>query len=75
MKQKTIVGTALGIAAIAVLIDHTRHRLPESQPATQSSQEEVIILCQLEEGSPCSLDAAPCSLSPCSLDPGSPCSL
>jgi len=63
-----IMGSALGLAAIAVAIDHTRHRLPEPV-STESSY-------VIEEGNPCSLDSAPCSLNenPCSLN-ASPCSL
>ena len=66
--NRIIMGSAIGLAAIAVAIDHTKHPLPE--PATVESS--YII----EESSPCSLEASPCSLSenPCSLN-SSPCSL
>lgn len=76
MKQKTIVGTAMGLAAIAMLIDHTRHRLPEPQTVEQLPVEEII-LCGLE-ANPCSLQINPCGLNPCGLTPDtsvSPCSL
>lgn len=71
---RIIMGTALGLATIAVAIDHTRHRLPEPQVVEQKMDENMVII----EESPCSLNASPCSLdssSPCSLGGGSPCSL
>ena len=68
-KNKLIVGTALGIAAIAAVVDHTRHSLPEPVAVTDSAQ-------SLNNESPCGLDASPCSLdSPCGLGDASPCSL
>jgi hypothetical protein len=74
MKQKTIIGTAMGLAAIAVLIDHTRHTLPQTQPAVGDDQEEVIILCGLE-GSPCGLELNPCGLGPDMGGDSNPCGL
>jgi len=77
MKRRNhwIMGSAIGLATIAVIIDHTRHRLPPvvpTQPTTVSGQEDEVVV--LEEESPCSLDS-PCTLdSPCSLD-ASPCGL
>jgi hypothetical protein len=62
------MGSAIGLAAIAVALDHTRHKLP--QPEEQSMQQGIIIT---EEGdaSPCGLDSSPCGLdsetSPCGL--------
>ncbi|MGD8514925.1 MAG: hypothetical protein PVF52_04865 [Granulosicoccaceae bacterium] len=68
MKNKLIVGTALGIAAIAATVDHTRHRLPEPVAEAESS-------ITYSDESPCGLDVSPCGLeSPCGLD-ASPCSL
>jgi len=67
MKKKynrLIMGSAIGLAAIAVAIDHTRHRLPDAEsPKTSVEQSDS------SEESPCSLDESPCSLdeSPCSL--------
>ena len=65
-RNKIIMGSAIGLAAIAIAIDHTRHYVPE--PAL----DELEIIG--EEGNsaassaPCALDAAPCSLeNPCSL--------
>lgn len=73
MKQKTIIGTAMGLAAIAVLIDHTRHPLPQSQPAADTD-EEVIILCGLES-SPCGLELNPCGLDTQTGGDSNPCGL
>lgn len=75
-----IVGSALGLAAIAVAIDHTKHRLPEPVAVSQEQSSDD------SEASPCGLDASPCGLdsgsSPCSMDDGgsddsdsSPCGL
>ena len=86
MKRRTarlVMGSAVGLAAIAVAVDHTRHRLPPPAPAAQvAGQPEAP--CGLE-GSPCGLGESPCGLgespcglgeSPCGLgDGGSPCSL
>lgn len=72
-RNRMIMGSAFGAAAIAVAIDHTRHSLPE--PVVDATAAVVII----EEGdgdAPCSLGGSPCALdsSPCALDT-SPCSL
>jgi hypothetical protein len=69
-RSRLIMGSAIGLAAIAVAIDHTRHRLPEPMVNNES---DIYID---GSGSPCGLDASPCSLgdSPCALD-SSPCSL
>jgi len=59
MKHKTskvIMGATLSLAAIAVVIDHTQHKLPEVDAV--SSEEQDI----MESGTPCGLGAAPCSL-------------
>lgn len=78
-RNRVIMGSAFGAAAIAVAIDHTRHTLPT--PVADDSAAVVIMEeggedspCAL--GSPCALDSAPCALdaSPCALD-ASPCSL
>ena len=50
MKHKQagiIFGTAISAAAIAVAIDHTRHRLPEAEESISeqhASQQAVIII-------------------------------
>jgi hypothetical protein len=75
MKQKhtrIIVATAIGAAAIAAAIDHTRQRLPEPEKQL-ASQQAVIIIDEGEElpvenngdcGKPPSpgREKAPCSL-------------
>ena len=76
------MGSAVGLAAIAVIIDHTRHRLPEPEPAQEQSAQEAAAPCGLGESpcglaeSPCGLGTAPCGLgeSPCGLE-GTPCGL
>lgn len=72
--SRLIMGTAIGVAAIAVTIDHTRHRLPE--PQAKSPQQSSVIIIEEEDDS----SATPCGLgdsnsNPCSLGQGSPCSL
>lgn len=65
--NRLIMGSALGLAAIAVAIDHTQHRLPEPVPAIQEQVE------MSDDESPCGLDA---DSSPCSMDSDeSPCGL
>jgi len=75
-KNHIIMGAAIGVAALAVAIDHMHHRLPE--PAQDMSG--YIIEGDGGSSSPCGLGGSPCGLgdsqsqSPCSLDT-SPCSL
>jgi hypothetical protein len=60
MKHKTgkvIMGATLSLAAIAVAIDHTQHKLPEVEAVSTDEQQDMM-----EQGSPCGLGAAPCSL-------------
>ncbi len=80
--NRFIVGSAFSLAAIAVAIDHTQHRLPEPVATTQEqilSDDVDESPCGLTSESPCSLDDE--SSSPCSLDSGdddsesSPCGL
>lgn len=71
-KNHLIMGSAIGLAALAVAIDHTRHKLPE--PVMDSSS---YIIQEGDSGNPCGLGGAPCGLgdsSPCSLD-SAPCSM
>jgi len=59
MKHKTgkvIMGATLSLAAIAVAIDHTQHKLPDVETATSDEQD------MMESGTPCGLGVAPCSL-------------
>ena len=77
-RNRLIMGSALGLASIAVAIDHTKHRLPDPIPVSQEQMSE-------EEESPCGMSAeSPCSMddessSPCSMsnddDDSSPCGL
>jgi len=65
MNHKLLLGSALGLAALAVAIDHTRHRLPEPQK-TQTQQGTIII--EDDSGSddstenPCGMGGTPCGL-------------
>lgn len=62
--NRLIVGSALSLAAIAVAIDHTRHRLPDPIAATQEQAE----MSDDSEESPCGLDIeSDESSSPCGL--------
>lgn len=68
--NRFIVGTALGLAAIAVAIDHTKHRLPEPAEATQNYIEIIDddeSPCGMSADSPCSMDSDDSSSSPCGL--------
>ena len=77
--NRLIVGSALGLAAIAVAIDHTHHRLPDPVPVAQeqSGMDEEESPCGMSSESPCSMDDE--SSSPCSMDSddseSSPCGL
>lgn len=74
-KSKIIMGSAVGLAAIAVAIDHTKHRLP-----TPQESEQYIIMQDGEGSSPCGMDSSPCGMgedeSPCGMTVGeSPCGM
>jgi hypothetical protein len=47
-KSRIIIGTAIGAAAIAVVIDHTKQRLPEAEKQL-ASQEAVVIIDEGED--------------------------
>jgi len=67
--NRLIVGSAFSLAALAVAIDHTQHRLPEPVAVTQeqtASDDADESPCGLSSESPCSMDDE--SSSPCSLD-------
>lgn len=69
MKSKLIIGSTIGLAAIAVAIDHTKHKLPEPAPVQQG-----IVIIEDSNGS----NASPCSLgdtAPCGLGATTPCGL
>ena len=73
MKSKMIVGSAMTLAALAIAIDHTKHRIPEPT----MSEQGIVIMDDGAQESPCGLSGSPCGLgneSPCGLD-GSPCGL
>ena len=60
MKHKTgkiIMGATLSLAAIAVAVDHTQHKLPEVESMSSDEQQD-----SMELGTPCGLGVAPCSL-------------
>lgn len=83
-RNRWIMGTFVGTAAIAVAIDHTRHRLPApAQPGEQAQEQAAVVIVEDENATPCGLDASPYALdgNPCSLGDTSdamdesPCSL
>lgn len=70
-RNRLIMGSAIGLASIAIAIDHTSHQLPAPETSTEYQHDidsEDDSPCSLS--SPCSMDDSPCSLdlSPCSLD-------
>ena len=72
--SRLIMGTALGLAALAIAIDHSKHRLPEPVAVSDTTNEDNATRrnpCSLGNGSPCSLGKE----NPCDLKPKSPCSL
>lgn len=74
-RNRLIVGSALGLAAIAVAIDHTRHRLPEPEPV--SITQEQPDMSYGNDESPCGMDtnSSPCSMSDNGDFDSSPCGL
>ena len=76
-ENKIIFGSALSIAAIAVAIDHTKHKVPAPQQTEQGYYVE-----EGEDDSPCGIgnDESPCGMeedeSPCGMgDDVSPCGM
>lgn len=71
-KSRMIIGTAISVAAIAVVIDHTKQRLPETEKQL-ASQEAVVIIDEGEDlpvdnNDDCAKPAGPGRQpSPCSL--------
>ena len=71
-QSRIIIGTAISAAAIAVVVDHTKQRLPEAEKQL-ASQDAVIIIDEGEElpianKGDCSKPSAPGrQASPCSL--------
>lgn len=75
-KNKIILGSAMGLAAIAVAIDHTKHKVPEPQLTEQG----IIIIDGEADDSPCGMGDSPCGMgedeSPCGMDMDeSPCGM
>ena len=57
--NKLIAGSALGLAAVLVAIDHTYHHVPDPIPAVQEQQSYS------DDESPCGMgseDESPCGL-------------
>ena len=71
-QSRIIIGTAISAAVIAVVLDHTKQRLPEAEKQL-ASQEAVIIIDEGEElpaenSDDCGKSARPGrQASPCSL--------
>ena len=69
--SRIIMGATISAAAIAVVVDHTRHRLPE--PQKQLASQEAVIIIEEGEEVPSSSDECATSAkperrpSPCSL--------
>ncbi len=71
-KAKIIMGLALALAAIAVAMDHARHRVPASDAAPEEAPgapsapgygggaDPATALAGLGTGSPCGLRSSPC---------------
>ena len=85
-KNKIILGSAMGIAAIAIAIDHTKHKVPTPQQTEQGVSaedgDEDDSPCGMgEDDSPCGMgeDESPCGMgddeSPCGLDDETPCGM
>lgn len=76
-KQASIIfGTAISAAAIAIAIDHSKHRLPEPVPSMTNqlaSQQAVIIIDEGEEMP--AEDMGDCSKPVSTGRQASPCSL
>lgn len=74
-KNRIIIGSAVGLAAIAIAIDHTKHKVPEPEPLEQGA-----LLVEGEEDSPCGMGDSPCGMgedeSPCGMSyDESPCGM
>ena len=59
-QNRWIMGGAIGLAAIAVALDHTRHQLPKAQLQVQEEQQEYYD----EDLAPCGFGAT----NPCGFD-------
>lgn len=59
-QNRWLMGGAIGLAAIAIALDHTRHKLPEPKKDIQEDQQQYID----EDLAPCGLG----TINPCGLD-------
>lgn len=73
--NRIIFGSAIGLATIAVAIDHTRHSLPEPAAVVSGEPSETTDSADVAE-SPCGAGESPCGMgeTPCGAGE-SPCSL
>ena len=70
--SRLIIGTAISAAAIAVMVDNTRHPLPQAEQQVASQQAVIII----DEGDELPVDNSADCGKPASMGrPASPCSL
>jgi len=71
-QSRIIIGTAISAAAIAVVVDHTKQRLPE--PEKQLASQEAVII--IDEGQELPVDnSADCSKPAMTGRQPAPCSL
>lgn len=68
---RIVMGAAISAAAIAVMIDHTRQRLPDSKHAMAERQAVIIV----DEGEALPEDATACDESAPQESRQAPCSL
>ena len=59
-QNRWIMGGAIGLATIAIALDHTRHKLPKPKQDNQEDYQQYID----DDMAPCGLGAA----NPCGLD-------
>lgn len=71
-QSRIVIGTAMGAAAIAVVIDHTRQRLPE--PEEQLASQQAVIILDEGEALPAD-DGGGCDEPAVTSRRPSPCSL
>jgi len=71
-QTRVIVGAAISAAAIAVAVDHTRHRLPE--PDDQLASQQAVIIIDEGEALPAE-DSTDCGKPSAAGRQASPCSL
>lgn len=67
MSNRLIVGTAIGLAVIAVAIDHTKHRLPDAEAEEQmemmeSDESPCSMSSDIDEADYMDSDSSPCGM-------------